>query len=558
MKNIVRVTAFLFALIMLLSTVASCKKKNQDGNSESDATVSESQSNAGTEANKESGNANDTDENTDADDSSDVAESDDVTETESETEKETNEWGDEVVENTIPEDLNYNGAAVNIVIRKGQYGREWTSDKISDAVDLEVFTRNQKVQKELGVTFNFIPISDNSQSSGGTKHMTDAITKVGKSGGKEYDIVNQYRNDAGSIEVMPFYKNVRGGDFVYLDLDKPYWSQNFNKVLNTNGKQYFFVGDINLTLWDRAIVVFFNKSKLETYANVTEQELYQMVIDEQWTYETFHNMIKNVHEDATGDGKSSDDFFGLSSIGVSEASDGLLYSWNVALSETTVEGYHRIVTGSAKQKVIDMGEKLIQLYSANGSYLNINTNDNIAHFTEGHALFNIDTLYHNSEHLAALRGMDGGYGIVPTPMYDTDQGDYYTGVQDAHTIMSVIDGDKDYEMLSAVLDLLAYESYNSVRPYYVKVIIKERNLDDTKSGEMFDIIMDGVTIDFVDMFEGADPKTRWLLWRKPFQRTMGVIKDGELSFTVAFEEANGNGALDEKLQNLDLFLDRVG
>lgn len=530
MKIALRIIALTFAIVMILSTVASCGSifnKNKGDTTQSDVSDPDTAPDHGSV---------------------------------SETDKEvvTDEWGQVVVEHGVPEGLNYEGQAINIVIRTNQYGREWTSEKINDAVDLEVFNRNQKVQNQLKVTLNFIPIADNSQSSGGAKTMTDAITKVGQSGGKEYDIINQYRNDAGSINLIAFYKNVRGSDFTYLDLDQPYWSQNFNNVLNNNGKQYFFVGDINLTLWDRAIVTFFNKAQLETWAGVTEQELYQMVIDKKWTYETFYNMTKNVYTDMTGNGKTQDDFYGLSSIGGSEATDGLLYSWNVALSETTVEGNHRIVTDSAKQKVIDAGEKLVALYTSNGAYINKDSGNNIAQFTSGKALFNIDVIYHNSSHLASIREMEDGYGIVPTPMYDENQEQYYTGVQDAHTIMCVMNGDKDYEMISAALELLAYESYKNVRPYYVKVIIKDRILDDSKSGQMFDLIMDGVTLDYVDMFEGANPKIRWALWRKPFQRTTGYISGGELSFTVAFEEANGSGALDNKLYDLDLFFDRVG
>lgn len=541
MKITLRITALLFALVMILSTTVSCgalfDKFFNKGDNETEQT--DVKDTGKKPANKDSSA---TQEGTDS---------------ETETEVETDEWGQVVIDKSELEGLNFNGAVVNVVVREAQYGREWTREKIQDAVDNEVFKRNRKVQTNLNVTFNFITIADNSQTSGGGKPMTEAITKVAQSGGKEYDILNQYRNDAGGLELMPYYANVRSSDFLYLDLDQPYWSQNFNKVLNANDKQYFFVGDINLSLWDRAIVTFFNKAQLETYTGYTEEELYQLVIDEQWTYEVLFNLTKAVHNDATNNGKSQDDFFGLISIGGSEATDGLLYSWDVALSKTNVDGSHSIVTDSAKQKIIDAGDKLIALYTSNGAYLNKNSDANIKQFTEGKALFSIDTICHNQSHLAALGEMEDGYGVIPTPMYDTDQEEYYTGVQDAHTIMSVMSGNKDYEMISAVLEMLAIESYESVRPYYVKVIIKSRVLGDTQSGKMFDLIMDGVTLDFIDMFEGVDPKVRWQLWRKPFQRSVGFISGGELSFATAFEEANGNGALDSKLFDLDLFLDRM-
>ncbi len=523
MKIIKNAAVFLLACLMLTGTLMSCK--TEQGGEESES----------------------------------ASHSSDVQESASATEKETNKWGDEVIKTEIPDSLDYNGATVNVVVREGEaYGREWTTEKTDDSVDMVVFKRNKKVQESLGIKFNFIRIADNVQKAGGTKHMSDALEKVAQAGGKEYDIVNQYRNDAGYTSLLPYYKNVRGSEFTYLNLDNPYWSRNFNEVLETNGKQFFFCGDINLSLWDRAIVVFFNKDKLE-YAQVTEAELYKMVIDKKWTYETFYNMIKDIHEEGdTVAGTSAGDFVGLASIYESEASDGLLYSWNVALSQTSIDGYHSIVTDSGYTKYITAGQMIIDLYSASGAWLNMGSDNNIRHFTQGYSLFNIDVIYHGATHLTALKDMEGDYGILPTPMYDETQGEYYTGVQDAHSIMCVMDGDKDFEMISATLEMLAYESYNEVRPYYVKTIIKSQNFDDATSGEMFDIIMEGVTLDYVDLWEGSDPKARWQLWRKPFQFTMGqkIGKNYQaISFSVAYEESvNG---LNEKLNDRDLFVDML-
>lgn len=504
MKKFKRILAVVLALLMLASVLVACKKDAEEEQSGDDTSVS----------------------------------------TESGTEYETNEWGERVYMHNIPEGTDYGGKEIIVYVSSTDcYQREWFTEPRTDSIDNEVFKRNRTVQDQLNVKMTFKTYSN-------TTAMNTDITNAGNMGGDGLDIINIARNDAGNTNNLPLYKNLRSDEFTYLNLDNGYWSQYFNSAFTVGGKQIYLVGDVNLSLWDRAVVTFFNKTLLKdnySHFGMTEEDLYNTVIDGKWTYEKFYNLIKDFHVEGDDiEGTSAGDTVGLCSIWVSEAHTGFLYSWNVALTEKNAAEEPQVVTGAAREKLITAGDKLVTLFKSNGAWLELDSTNNIAHFAEGRSVFNIDTIWHNDGHLTKLKSMGGeGFGILPTPKYDENQTEYYTGVQDMHNVMTVMYGNKDYEMISAVLELLAYESYNSVRPYYVKNLIRYRTLEDAKSGEMFDIIMEGVTIDYSDLRTGSDPKTRYMLWEKPFmsqlrQKAGSSWPATELAYSNALNEGDVN------------------
>ena len=510
MKQITRILCLLLALLMLLPMAIACRKEEEE------APETETQ---------------------------------EVTQTETETETEiiTDKWGQVVVDDGIPDELDYGGKTVNVLIRSGeQYRYEWNLEKPQTSVDQEIYYRNLAVAEELGITWNFVVTDEGT----GLKTINEKILNTGKSGLGGIDIVNNYRNGAANTNLIPFYMDVRSDKFTYLNLDQPYWSKNINEAAESFGRQYFFAGDMNLSLYDRAIVVFFNKTQLEPSTGMTVDQLYQTVLDGDWTYEKLYNMTKGIYEDTgkTAGVRDYDDFYGISSIWISEASDGLLYAWDLALSEENEDGTHRVVTETGKTKMIEAFDKLTALLYGNGAYLNRTTSmDNIKHFTQGHAVFNIDVLYHFAAQATELAAMEDGYGVVPTPKYDDNQTEYYSGMQDAHNIMSVMYyGLGNYEMISAVLELTASKSYETVRPFYVETVVKGQRLD-ANSGKCFELIMAGVTLDWTDIYEPSIGSVRGNLWRTPF-------KTYEEGGSVVDAFASKAESINEKIATIDEWL----
>lgn len=503
--KIFRVFALLLALLMVLTSVIACTKKTNEPDSQSS--------------------------------------------TGGDTEKsvETDKWGQEVIDDGISDDLDFGGKTINVLVRSGEGFRyEWYTEEPSAAIDVEVFNRNSLVAEELNITWNFIVENDSDQDK-----YNEKIMNVGRSGMGGIDIVNSYRHLAANANLIPFYMNVRSDKFTYLDLDKPYWNQYVNEASESFGRQYFFIGDMNLSVYDRSIVTFFNKAKLHDNTGMTPDELYGLVLDGGWTYERLYEIVSTLYNDIgdlSGD-RDFYDFYGLTSINASEATDGLLYSWDLRLtSKDENDGTHSLVSGADRTKMIDAFGKMNDLLYSEGVNLHEKAIEAITQFTGGNALFMIDIISHTRATTTMLADMVDGYGVIPTPKYDERQTTYYTGVQDAHNIMSVMyHGMGDYDMISAVLELTASVSYSTVRPYYVETIIKTRQLD-ALSSKCFDHVLNGVKIDWADIYNHFLNNVRRTFWRGPFNDGKG--SDGAITDAFGTYEET----ITEKISELDAWL----
>lgn len=437
-----------------------------------------------------------------------------------ETSTDTDEYGQEVYSDPTA-GLKFGGKQVNFLVRsETQYMREWFIENPTSNLDQKIHARNVIVEEDLDVKLNYI-VQD--EGEGNTAFYTK-VANAGAAGEGEIDVVSGFAAYATNPNVMPYYVNWFDSEKLpYLNLDRKYWNQNYIKDAAAFGKLYVCIGDMNLSLYDRCMVVFFNKAKAAQYLKDSAGNtlnLYQLVQSGQWYYETFYNMTKDLYED-TGtaqDQRDIKDFYGVTGIKGSEASDAFLYSLGGMLSTTVSDGSHSLVTDSKLQKLGNIYTAMTDFWYSNGAVMPTTVAENCDMFTSEHALFTVDCVYHTEEGLIKLHAMKGEYGIIPMPKYDADQENYMTGVQDAYNVLSIMHcgENQNLAMISAVLEKMAYESYNNVRPYYVETILKLRTMD-YDSSNCFNYVIDNIRFDFCDIYCAGIGWVRNALWRAPFQ-----------------------------------------
>ena len=337
------------------------------------------------------------------------------------------------------------------------------------------------------------------------------------------DIVSGFAAYATNQNVLPYYVNWFDSEKLpYLNLDRKYWNQNYQRDAAAFGKLYVNVGDMNLSLYDRCMVVYFNKAKAESYVKDSAGkaiDLYELVQRGEWYYETFYGIIKDIYEDtgAIQDQRDNEDFYGVTGIKGSEASDAFLYSLGGMLTATASDGSHALVTNTKLEILGDIYTAMTDFWYSDGAIMPGDSGTNYDIFTEGHALFTVDVVWHYDAGLTKLHNMSDGYGIIPMPKFDEDQESYITGVQDAYNVLSIMEcGEgQDFAMISAVLEKMALESYYGVRPYYVENILKLRNMDE-ESSACFNYVIEGMCFDFCDVYCAGIGWVRNSLWRSPF------------------------------------------
>ena len=86
-------------------------------------------------------------------------------------------------------------------------------------------------------------------------------------------------------------------------------------------------------------------------------------------------------------------------------------------------------------------------------------------------------------------GMKDGYGILPTPKYDTHQEEYLSFVNGASLFVMVAQTEKDPEFVGTIMDAMATYNYDPVGPLIFQVIIKLQAAQDPESAAMVDVII---------------------------------------------------------------------
>ena len=477
------------------------------------------------------------------DENKESEQSQEVVETQTDKETETDEHGQVVIDNTTLREQDFNGKTIYFAIRESQYKREWFAEEPKSDLENKVYYRNVAIEEELNVKLNYNSVKGADADS--CKNLNTLIKNVGESGQGGLDVVSHYAAYASNAALIPYYKNWYSKDLTFINLENPYWNQNFIDAAEAFGRLFLCVGDVNLSVYDRCHVVYFNKALAEVHKD-TVGDLYQTAIDGKWTADVMLKMVKDV---GTYTDPSRQEVYALASIINSEASDGFLYAWDAWLTEEDNNGMHRVVTDAGYTKLSNAFGKMCEIwYSSGGTNLLTSSQANYDFFTEGHALFDIDVLYHYDSGWKQLNEMEDGFGILPLPKYDDSQLEYYTGVQDAHNVMSIMNNGmkSDFDMVSAVLELMCAENYSTVRPEYIKTTVKGQFLD-VKSGECFDLVLNGARWDFADVYAAAIGGVRNKLWRGPFKKS-------ETSNQFSSAYSTNQGPLDLNFAEFDAWL----
>ncbi len=463
-----------------------------------------------------------------------------------ETGVETDEWGQDVVESNIPKDLNFGGEeeVKFLIIEEESFSREWSADEVVDSLSREIFNRNEAVKKQLGVNLNFTKMYPGTISAEYDK-ITQRIEVAGNSGLGEFDVVSNSAAYATKPGLMRYYLNFNDAKLRYFNFDKPWWNEYYRQAADVMGKMYFMVGDVNLSVFDRLIAVYFNHNLCRDY-QIDPMEVYETVFEKKWTYEKLYQLTSDIYVDQNSNGGRDDgDFYGLIGLKASEACDGFLYSFNLHLTDTDADGMHALVSDPGALAKMDTALSMVEklFYDTTGSLATVGTQNHVKIFVEKRAVFNIDVLYHYAATNAMMRSLDDVYGVLPVPKYDNDQEEYYSCVQDMHNVISLMNHSLiNCEAVSAVLELLCELSYENVRPYYYEKIVKLRYSTDSTASRVFDLLLKSTRWDFADVYTYSVGMPRNRIWREPFYHNT--------PFMTAY--AKWSESLDKKLTDFDM------
>lgn len=396
-------------------------------------------------------------------------------------------------EDGLDPSLDFGGQPIRILSRSDEWFYDelsLKSDEVMNVIDESVALRKNYVEERIGVELKV----NKESCAGNFFNLTNMARNYFSSAVDAYDIL------AGSCaHLMPLTLESMMYDLnnvENIDLSAPWYSQNFVELSSVNDQTMFVTGDCALSLMRLAFVTFVNLDIADRYG-ITD--IYEKVKNKEWTIDYLSTAVFDIYDDVNADGQAdANDLFGLT-MSNSPGIDLFWSSFDMAILANNGDGSFDIVLDH--EKVGDALVALCELYYDNpGVYVqqhhgNLEFAEMDAYFSSGLRLFVNNMLISvESQNYISL---ESPYGILPTPLWSSDQESYRIFVQDQYTVFGIPGTVPDDRLAAAgaLLEVMSNYSYNETRDAYFEVALKGRYARDEESRAMLDMIIDSIYID---------------------------------------------------------------
>ncbi len=324
----------------------------------------------------------------------------------------------------------------------------------------------------------------------------DTVTNINKAyagwvtaGDNPYDIIMTYGIDAASkIDYVADFNEIP-----YISLDKEWWNPNASAIFNLGTKRFAAAGNFSLSYVSTVNCLAFNKNLYEKMN--TGENLYDLVRNNKWTVDKFFTTVVAGSKDLNGDGVfGTNDQYGLG--GTVKALHHMLVIGSGMHYVTMDKDNYPVFAPSKNEKLVSHMEKLVNFHIANPNAYSWPANDSTDSpvlFDSGRMLFYV-VWPHN---LVKLREMEDDFGVIPAPLYDENQEQYYANMANGEVATLPRTYDKArLENIGMLLEAMSFYTQMKVIPVYKEVVLDLKVSRDTDSADMLDIVFAGATYDY--------------------------------------------------------------
>lgn len=368
------------------------------------------------------------------------------------------------------------------------------TDTSASKVDSKVYGRNCLVEKNLGVLILPTVIDDGI--------ITNTLYNDLLSGVSDFDVLCGYQAHDTAIAaagLLADFNTLGSQDADYIALEQDYWSQTYNEALSYKGKMFWITGELSLRYLGGMYCTFVNLDRYKAMFEAEYGSIYDVVEAGEWTLDTMMTMSRAIWDDTDASGKAdeNDSVLGFVTEGC-DMLDGMAIGAGVNFSERDSDGDISITfaDNSKTQKAFSFTGKMHSfLYGDYGAYVPEKFNHSATSmtiFASGKALFTHDKIYQAENYLTDMKN----YGIIPSPMLDSEQNGYRAAIHDGCTLFGLYRQSESLAAAAATLEAMAAISHTDVTTAYYDEALKSRYSRDPQSAKMIDLIRDSVYIDF--------------------------------------------------------------
>lgn len=388
---------------------------------------------------------------------------------------------EEVTETAEPfgvEKADFGGVDVNILLAGNWSFDDFIAEELTgEAINDARYNVNRAVEELLGVT---IQVDNQSGgASGGTGTGYKLIDNMVMAGTSDYDF-----GSIGCYDVCTLSYNGRLLDLnkvENIDLERSWWDQKANEHLSIRGKMFFSTGDAQILDNDCTYCFLFNKQVVEDFAL---ENPYELVANNQWTFDKFYEMGNSVASDLNGDGKKDlEDRYGV--LIWQDSVIGMLHSAGGKCATIDENGHINLTLNTETN--VDVLTRWLTMNTEPMAYFLGGASDDEVHtiFTQNRCLFYTRYL----KAVSWFRDMDTDFGILPYPKWDAAQQDYCNTMHAYGTsYLCVPITTADPARTGGVVEALAYYGQQLLTPVYYEKTLKGKYFRDEESAAMLDLI----------------------------------------------------------------------
>ena len=401
--------------------------------------------------------------------------------------------GTEEIEDGL-DGLNFN-TEVKAVASKDQKNQVFVLEESENVILNAVYQRTLTVEDRLGLTIQWSAMDAawNNQRDIFFQHIQTTCES-----GIAYDALCLYNLMPGALAAKGLCENL--ADTTYIDLEKPWWPEDFVNEIVINDRLYCLVENSSYGTLRNIHGVFFNNTLLEARGL---RSPYDMVANNEWTFANMIALVKDQYSDLNENGsQDKDDFYGVMT-GTEAKIETWFYGMGYKYASKNAEGLPELLMDDVEY----ITSWLDEFGAATASNKDFWMWDK-----EGHTkmFFKESTILY----MTAIRMVEHGasaevkidYGVVPVPKKDASQEKYITNVANSHDMWCIPVNGKDIDVSSALIECMAVESYKYVAPIYFDQCIKLRFAPDERLSAMYDLIRDSIVFDFCVIYSFALPQ----------------------------------------------------
>lgn len=376
------------------------------------------------------------------------------------------------------------------VLVRTEFEYEFAQTETSgDRLNTAIIRRNSQVQERFNLNLQIVKEPGNWQNRDNFKTRLSNAVKLSPC---PYDLVvgaqNQmcaYITEGMFVDLMPV-QSLNG-------FENPWWFDGFVENVSLKDRLYFVVGDAGVTLLENCNVVAFNKGICD--ANSIEYP-YDLVKEKEWTLEALIEITNKIGYDNTNQttpGPDAGDRFSI--IAGDSMLRGFTTSFNIPTTAMDENGIPYMSMDDPKFRAVDV----IDAFRAglvepdDRFYVSKTEGEILQMFNSGRSLFMLQNL---SGITTVRQTAEIDFGILPYPMYDKAQGEYYTHVYETLSVFAIPVTARSVEDSGLILEALGAASYDLVTPEYFELVLKGQNARDIESYEMVEMIRENITFNF--------------------------------------------------------------